>query len=81
MIRRFITGIRFGFAGVTMPGAACICTLCVADRRPLFGEVVGGCMALNDTGRMVAACWCEIPDLFPQGALDETQHVRQDTEP
>ncbi len=46
-------------------------TLCVADRRPLFGTVVNGRMALNDAGRAAAACWCAIPDHFPHAALDE----------
>ena len=46
-------------------------TLCVADRRPLFGTVVNGRMALNDAGRTATACWRAIPDHFPQVALDE----------
>ena len=46
-------------------------TLCTADRRPLFGTVVNGRMALNDAGRAAAACWREIPCHFPNTALDE----------
>jgi REP element-mobilizing transposase RayT len=46
-------------------------TLCVADRRPIFGTVVNGRMALNDAGRAAAFCWRAIPDHFPQAALDE----------
>ena len=46
-------------------------TLCVFERRPLFGTVVNGHMALNDTGRAAAECWRAIPDHFPQVALDE----------
>lgn len=52
-------------------GGVYFVTLCVADRRPLFGTVVGGRMALNDAGRIAAACWREIPDHFPQVVLDE----------
>lgn len=46
-------------------------TIRVADHRPLFGTVVNGRMALNDAGRMAAACWRAIPDHFPHAELDE----------
>lgn len=52
-------------------GGVYFVTLCVADRRPLFGTVVNGRMALNDAGRVAAACWRAIPEHFPQVALDE----------
>jgi len=52
-------------------GGVYFVTLCVADHRPLFGTVVSGRMALNDSGRAAAACWREIPVHFPQAALDE----------
>ena len=32
-------------------------TICVQDRRPLFGTVVNGRMALTDAGRMVRDVW------------------------
>ncbi len=52
-------------------GGVYFVTLCVADRRPLFGTVVNGRMALNDAGRAADACWRAIPGHFPQAALDE----------
>ena len=52
-------------------GGVYFVTLCVADRRPLFGTVVNGRMALNDAGRTAAACWREIPGHFPHVAMDE----------
>jgi REP element-mobilizing transposase RayT len=52
-------------------GGVYFVTLCVADRRPIFGTVVNGRMALNDAGRAAAACWRGIPVHFPQAALDE----------
>lgn len=45
-------------------------TMCIEGRRPLFGTVVNGRMALNDAGRAAAACWLAIPDHFPQATLD-----------
>jgi hypothetical protein len=35
-------------------------TICVQDRRPLFGTVVNGRMALTDAGRMVRDVWNEM---------------------
>ena len=52
-------------------GGVYFVTLCVADRRPLFGTVVNERMVLNDAGRAAAACWREIPAHFPQAVLDE----------
>lgn len=36
-------------------------TICTRQRRRLFGEVVDGCMQLNDAGVYVAALWENIP--------------------
>lgn len=52
-------------------GGDCFVTLCVADRRPLFGAVVKGRMVLNAAGRAAAACWRDIPAHFPVASLDE----------
>ena len=51
-------------------GGVYFVTLCVADRRPLFGAVVNGRMALNEAGRAASACWRDIPNHFPQASLD-----------
>lgn len=65
--RRSIRRDGHDYAG----GGVYFVTLCVADRRPLFGTVVNRRMALNDAGRAAAACWREIPNHFPQAILDE----------
>ncbi|MCO5061347.1 MAG: transposase [Kiritimatiellae bacterium] len=52
-------------------GGVYFLTVCLADRRPLFGTVVNGRMALHDAGRAAAACWQAIPEHFPQVTLDE----------
>ncbi len=44
----------------TIPGAYFV-TLCTQDRRPIFGDVMDGCMRLNEAGRMVQAVWEELP--------------------
>jgi len=47
-----------------LPGAYFV-TVCVQNRECLFGEIVGGEMRLNDTGRIVANTWLALPDRFP----------------
>jgi len=39
-------------------------------RECLFGEIVDGEMQLNDLGRIVEACWSEIPSHFPNVEVD-----------
>jgi len=46
-------------------------TICTQNRVCLFGDVVAGKMRLNDSGRLVAQCWQDIPNRFPNAALDE----------
>jgi REP element-mobilizing transposase RayT len=46
-------------------------TICTQNRAMLFGDVVNGKMVLNDAGRMVAQCWCDIPDHYPHVRLDK----------
>jgi putative transposase len=46
-------------------------TICTQNRVCLFGDVVAGEMRLNDSGRLVAQCWQDIPSRFPNAALDE----------
>ena len=45
-------------------------TICVQDRRPLFGTVVNGRMALTDAGRMVCDVWNEMPAHYPGVGAD-----------
>ncbi len=46
-------------------------TLCTADRRPLFGTVVNGRMALNDAGRVVREEWQRSAAIRSEIELDE----------
>lgn len=55
-------------------------TICVQDRKCLFGEIVVGVqnfkpqrrkMVLNDAGKIADNCWLEIPKHFPAAVLHE----------
>jgi putative transposase len=51
-------------------------TICVQDRKCLFGEIVGvenlqPQMILNDAGKIADLCWLEIPKHFPDTVLHE----------
>ena len=51
-------------------------TICVQDRKCLFGEIVGvenfqPQMILNDAGKIADECWLEIPNHFPDAVLHE----------
>jgi len=46
-------------------------TICVHNRRQIFGAVVGGEMVLNDAGKMVHRMWLEQANRFPGIHLDE----------
>ncbi len=40
-------------------------TVCVYQRRNLFGEIIDGRMVLNDAGQMVKSVWDELPIHYP----------------
>jgi REP element-mobilizing transposase RayT len=46
-------------------------TICVQDRKCLFGKIVYGKMNLNDAGNISDNCWLEIPNHFPNVVLHE----------
>ena len=58
-------------------------TICVQDRKCLFGEIVVGVqnfepsnqfrheMILNDAGKIAGECWLGIPEHFPYAVLHE----------
>ena len=46
-------------------------TICVQDRKCLFGKIVDGEMILNDAGKIADECWLEIPNHFPNVILHE----------
>lgn len=45
-------------------------TVCTADRRRLFGEVVNGVMVQNTFGVVVQRCWEAMPEHMPMMELD-----------
>jgi len=45
-------------------------TICSHERLCLFGSVVDGEMVSNDWGRIIQACWIEIPAHYPMVELD-----------
>ena len=45
-------------------------TICTHSRLPLFGDVVGDEMRLNEAGQMVWECWKAIPDHYPHTKTD-----------
>ena len=52
------------------PGAYFL-TLCVKDRRCLFGEIENGINILNDAGRMIKKWYLELAHKFPNIRIDE----------
>ena len=54
------------------PGAYFV-TICVADRIPRFGEVIGHFVELNAAGRMIDDHWDALPERFAH--LDLDAHV------
>ncbi len=46
-------------------------TIATRDRACLFGVIVDGQMCLNAAGREAEQCWLQIPQHFPNAALDE----------
>jgi REP element-mobilizing transposase RayT len=45
-------------------------TICVKDMMPIFGDVHNDEMQLNKYGHLVAECWQNIPQHFPNTELD-----------
>ncbi|MEX1003671.1 MAG: hypothetical protein WDZ35_16245 [Crocinitomicaceae bacterium] len=46
-------------------------TLCTQDRAPLFGEIAGGEMMLNEYGNIALEEWHKTPDIRPNIGLGE----------
>jgi len=46
-------------------------TICVQDRRCLFGEVIDGLCMLNQYGALVAQAWSDLPNHYPHISLDQ----------
>lgn len=40
-------------------------TICTAERRHYFGEIVNGVMQLSEVGMAAGKCWADIPIHFP----------------
>ncbi|MCB0728074.1 MAG: transposase [Ignavibacteriae bacterium] len=46
-------------------------TICIKDRKNLFGKIENDNMILNELGKIAKNNWLEIPDHFPDIFLDE----------
>jgi putative transposase len=64
--------IRLPWYDYTRAGAYFV-TICTAGRRCLFGEVRDGQMHFSDVGRIVQACWEDIPNHAEGIELDAFQ--------
>jgi len=62
--------IRLRGYDYTQSGAYFI-TICIQNRKSLFGKIVNGAMHLNDAGRMVERIWNALPILHPGLETDE----------
>jgi putative transposase len=63
---------RLGGYDYSRPGMYFV-TLCLQDRRLLLGRVIDGRMEPNAAGKLVSAVWNEIPQYYPDVALDAFQ--------
>lgn len=61
--------IRLNDYDYTQNGAYFV-TVCAHEKRCVFGHVVDGAMVVNAWGRVIQACWDEIPMHFPMVELD-----------
>jgi len=46
-------------------------TICVQDRKCLFGKIENDEMVMNDAGKIADDCWLEIQNHFPDAVLHE----------
>ena len=56
--------------GYSQPGAYFV-TICTANRRCIFGEIMDGEMQLNKHGMIVAEQWAGLPSHYPRVSIDE----------
>ncbi|SRR5690606_4712560 len=56
--------IRLKGYDYSQPGLYFI-TICIQDRKCLFGNVINGAMILNDAGKMAEKWWYELENKFP----------------
>jgi len=46
-------------------------TICVHDKKCLFGKIENNEMILNDAGKIAGECWLKIPEHFPNVVLHD----------
>jgi putative transposase len=61
--------IRLKEYDYSQPGAYFV-TVCTHNRECLFGKMINGIMMLTDPGKIVTACWNDMPSHYPQVELD-----------
>jgi putative transposase len=62
--------IRIAGADYTEPGAYFL-TICAASRRSIFGRIENGRVVLSALGKIVRACWVQVPNHFPGAAIHD----------
>ncbi len=48
-------------------------TICVHNRVCCFGEIIKGKMVLNEYGKIIEACWLDLPQHYSNCQLDAFQ--------
>src|SRR5450631_1524226 len=61
--------MRLRYFDYSKPGYYFV-TICVQQHLCVFGEIVDGCMELNDTGKLVKYLWERLPRRFATVQLD-----------
>ncbi len=62
--------IRLPFYDYSLPGYYFI-TICIKNRECLLGDINKNIMRLNELGKIIKQCWLDIPNHYPNVALDE----------
>ncbi|MFH0922389.1 MAG: hypothetical protein V1913_18745 [Fibrobacterota bacterium] len=58
-------------SGDYAPAGGYFVTVCVKDKRCVFGDVADDAVRLTPSGEAAEACWRAIPEHFPDVSLDE----------
>lgn len=48
----------------------CFVTICIKEKKKLFGKIIGSHIVLNQFGIIVEECWQDLPNHYPNCELD-----------
>jgi REP element-mobilizing transposase RayT len=68
--KRYRRSTRLQGYDYSQPGAYYV-TICVRERRKLFGDIVDGEMRLNEVGKVAEWIWKALPQYFPSVEVDQ----------